>query len=324
MENEVIKQPLVSIIIPAYNAEAFIGRTINDIKSQTVKNWELIIIDDGSKDRTSEICDTYATHDKRIRVIHKPNGGVSAARNTGLDAATGKYIAFIDADDSIIPQYLEAFVNSINDADICFFPMMEVLDHHDIPIYKDRNIFTIRKYTLQEGYPVLSERALIHPPYCKLFKREIIQKHALHFETDVAMGEDLLFNLSYLEYCKTMVIGEEIVYFYIKGNSVLSRTIRKDYADLQLRFYREREEFCQRHHINYTYKQQRFGILYEAYASITQSKHLSYIDKRDALTRIRKSKLAKEYLNECNASNTKECIFRTLLRLPIEYLFAMR
>lgn len=318
MENENIKQPLVSIIIPAYNAEPYIGLTIDIIKSQTIEDWELVIVDDGSKDKTPAICDAYAARDKRIRVIHKPNGGVSAARNTGIEAATGRYIAFIDADDSFIPRYLEAFISNIGDADICFFPMMEVRTNQDVPIYKDSNVFTTQKYYLQDGYRLLSERGLLHPPYCKLFKREIILQHSLRFEPEVAMGEDLLFNLSYLDQCKTMVIGEEPVYYYIKGNSVLSRTIRKDYADLQIRFYYEREQFCQRHKINYTYKSQRFGILYEAYSSIASAKNLLYAEKRAALTRIRKSNLTKETLRECKPSNFREQLFRLALIMPLE------
>ena len=321
MENENIKQPLVSIIIPAYNAEPFIGLTIDSIKSQTIEDWELVIVDDGSRDKTPTICDAYAARDKRIRVIHKQNGGVSAARNTGIEAATGKYIAFIDADDCIIPQYLEAFVTSIGDADICLFPMQEVNNRSDIPIFKVCKNFESTRYNLQDGYPILSDRGMIHPPFCKIFSFEKILQNGLRFDPKIAMGEDLLFNLSYLDHCKTMVIGEEPVYYYIKGNSVLSRTIRKDYADLQIRFYYEREQFCQRHGINYTLQNQRFSILYDAYSSIARAKNLTRTEKRKALLNIRHSSVAKEYLKECKPNNSKERMFQWALKLPVEFLF---
>lgn len=311
-----MSQPLVSIIVPAYNAEEYLPKTFDCILHQTVSDWELIVVDDGAKDQTPRICDEYASKDERIRCIHKQNGGVSAARNIGLDNVRGKYVTFVDADDYIAPHYLEVLTKSIGDVDINFFPMKAVGSESEIPASEKAFELMYNVYSLQEGYIEVVKKGLLHPPYCKLFRNEIISKNNLRFEREVAMGEDLLFNLSYLEFCRSIVVGENVIYYYIKGNSVLSKTIRKDYADLQLRFYRERESFCQRHNIDYTLSSNRFAILFEAFSSIARATNLSKMEKRDALDRISRSDLISEYLFEDKAHSLREYVFRFVLRFP--------
>ena len=101
--------PKVSVIVPVYKAEKYLHRCVDSILSQTFTDWELLLIDDGSPDRSGEICDEYAKKDTRIRVFHKENGGVSSARNMGLDIAKGKWIVFVDSDDWCEPDYLVDF-----------------------------------------------------------------------------------------------------------------------------------------------------------------------------------------------------------------------
>ena len=92
---------LISLIVPAYNAESYVAECLESIQNQTYMNLEIILVDDGSKDTSGDICDQYAAYDERIKVIHQENGGLSAARNTGIEAANGDYIAFVDSDDYI-------------------------------------------------------------------------------------------------------------------------------------------------------------------------------------------------------------------------------
>ncbi len=98
-----IQAPLVSIIVPVYNAEKYLNRCVDSILSQAMTDFELLLIDDGSKDESGRICDEYAAKDARVRAFHKPNGGVSSARNLGLDNAIGKWVTFCDADDVVLP-----------------------------------------------------------------------------------------------------------------------------------------------------------------------------------------------------------------------------
>lgn len=104
------QNPLISVIVPVYNVEAYLPRCVESIRNQTYQNLEIILVDDGSKDRSNVLCDEYALKDSRIRVIHKENGGLSSARNAGIDAAQGEYLAFVDSDDWIEPDTYETML----------------------------------------------------------------------------------------------------------------------------------------------------------------------------------------------------------------------
>lgn len=121
--------PMVSIIMPVYNVEKYIRGSIDSVLAQTYTDFELIIVDDGSPDYSPQICDEYASKNNRIRVIHKLNGGLSSARNTGVDHANGKYILFIDSDDTIEPDLLEKVVPVAEkeNADVTIFGIKTVV-----------------------------------------------------------------------------------------------------------------------------------------------------------------------------------------------------
>ena len=108
----------VSIIIPIYNAESFVAECVRSIQGQTFDNWELILVNDGSTDRSVTICESFVRTDSRIRLLNKKNGGVSSARNLGLSEATGKYISFVDADDKVTPDYIEELLKPMSVADL--------------------------------------------------------------------------------------------------------------------------------------------------------------------------------------------------------------
>ena len=192
-----MKNPLISIILPAYNAENFLPQMVESILCQSLEDWELILVDDGSYDRTSIICDKFAGLDSRIRVIHKTNGGVSSARNVGIENANGYFITFVDADDYIIPQYLGALCSSIEDADISIFSLTPVLSDNEIIIKQGEFEISYLKYSLSDGYIEASKKSLLHPPVCKCYRNELIKANKLRFDESISMGEDLLFNLSY-------------------------------------------------------------------------------------------------------------------------------
>ena len=122
---EKLNKDVVSVIIPIYKAEPYLKKCLDSIAAQTYKNLEIILIDDGSPDNCGRICDEYAANDPRVKVIHKQNGGMSDARNTGLDNATGEYLTFIDSDDYVSENFVDTLLNALrdNDADmsVCSF-----------------------------------------------------------------------------------------------------------------------------------------------------------------------------------------------------------
>ena len=131
--------PIISVIVPVYNVEKYLNRCIDSILAQTFSDFELLLIDDGSKDKSGEICDQYAEKDDRIKVLHKENGGASAARNTGIDHAVGEYIMFADSDDYIGRNMLESLLGLIerqNDWAISSMEMVEDGKHTNIALRK--------------------------------------------------------------------------------------------------------------------------------------------------------------------------------------------
>ena len=128
-------QPLISIIVPCYNVEEFIKDTVECILNQTYKNWELILVDDGSKDHTPQLLDAYAMEDSRIRVIHKLNGGLVSARNAGFDIVKGEWHMYIDGDDWVDTDMLEklvTYVNGYEDVEIVFWNLLQELGDKSI------------------------------------------------------------------------------------------------------------------------------------------------------------------------------------------------
>lgn len=170
---------LVSVIIPAYNIEKYIGRCLDSVLSQIYENLEIIIVDDGSSDGTGKILDDYEKRDSRIKVIHKENGGVSSARNKGLDMAVGDYIGFVDGDDIIAPEMYETLVKLLEeeDADIahCGYQM----------VFPDRvdyyyNTGKRKVQTTKEGLKDLLLGEIIEPGLVnKLYKKSVIKNHRL-------------------------------------------------------------------------------------------------------------------------------------------------
>ena len=122
-----MKTPTISVIIPVYNAASFVGRCIKSVLSQTYCDWQMILVDDGSKDNSLEICQIYAASDSRLQIIHQENAGAGAARNAGLAKAIGKYIVFIDSDDYVDKEYFSLLAN--HDEDVVFIDV-EAIDEN--------------------------------------------------------------------------------------------------------------------------------------------------------------------------------------------------
>ena len=197
-------EKLVSVIIPAYNIEDYIGRCLDSIISQTYKNLEIIVVDDGSRDHTGEILDNYAKKDRRIKVIHKENGGVSSARNKGIEAAEGDYIGFIDGDDLIEPE----------NADIahCGYQMVfpDRVDYY-------HNTGKKKIQTTEEGLKDLLSGEIIEPGLVnKLYKKELIKNCRL--DETVKINEDLLMNYQLFK------LSQKSVYYDITPYSYMIRS----------------------------------------------------------------------------------------------------
>lgn len=222
-------EKLVSVIIPAYNIEDYIGRCLDSVLSQTYKNLEILVVDDGSSDCTGEILDDYEKKDQRIRVIHKENGGVSSARNIGIEAATGDYIGFVDGDDLMEPEMYKTLVNLLKEenADIahCGYQMVfpDRVDYY-------HNTKNRKVQTREEGLKDLLSGEMIEPAlYNKLYKKELFD--GIHLDETLKINEDLEVNYRLFKKSKKSVYYDVPLYSYIirKNSATGSNTlIRKN------------------------------------------------------------------------------------------------
>lgn len=206
--------PLISIIVPVYNAEKTLNRCVDSILSQTFNNFELLLINDGSTDRSGELCDEYAAKDKRVKVFHKKNGGVSSARNVGLDNAKGEWITFCDSDDFVYPNWLKNYIDKISDGIDLICQAFEC-DKSLVHEFKDKRIFGITyKGCIQDGVLLLYKNDILGYLWVKLFKRSIIESYKLRFDTRYNYQEDQEFCFRYFCYIKTIGCIKNIGYYY--------------------------------------------------------------------------------------------------------------
>lgn len=206
---------IISIIVPVYNVESYLPMCIDSILSQTFKDFELILIDDGSTDESGKICDKYIKKDPRIKVIHQRNQGLSAARNSGIEIAKGDFITFIDSDDKVTNNFLNGF-NFNFDISIQGYRVENiVLKSSELIKYKEVEIYNDFKY-----YYCLNN--ISNVVWIKLFRTDIIHKHNIRFKK-ISLSEDVLFTLDFLNHSSTGHISDKIGYiYYIRDNNSLA------------------------------------------------------------------------------------------------------
>lgn len=195
-----MEQNLVSIVIPAYNAEKTITRCVQSLLRQKYRHFELLLVNDGSKDQTLSLCQTLAKEDPRIIVIDKENGGVSSARNLGIERAKGEYIVFVDADDWVEPDYLSNFMDNKQPDGlvVCEVTHDEVIS----PKPLEKKIMSIPEAQIE----VLGTKYIFGYPVNKMYDLHLIKRIHIRFDENITMGEDLLFCMQYLYHCQGKIV----------------------------------------------------------------------------------------------------------------------
>lgn len=247
-------EELISVIIPVYNVEKYLEQSINSVLNQTYKNLEILLVNDGSTDNSGKICNELSIKDERIKVIHKENGGLSSARNAGLDIAKGKYITFLDSDDCIIPDAYEYLYNIIKneDVDIAEGEFLRV------PLNKYEEILKIieyenRKKNVREKIITNKEALEIYygtkeTPYVqqvvvwnKLYKKEILDN--IRFQ-EGRLHEDEFITYKLLFKSKRICVSNKIIHAYIQTpNSIMRKEISKKRINDNLDAYEESSMF---------------------------------------------------------------------------------
>lgn len=237
--------PAVSIIIPAYNTGRYLGKCIQSILCQTFSDWELFIVDDGSEDDTYETALKFSQEDERIKVIHTENRGVSSARNAGLELVSGKYFCFIDSDDTVEPQYLEALVSLAEEhsADIaqCSFRFIDESGEDSPDPYKISGIYPDNDEIMRAFFEgaVGCIRVSI---WSKLFRREKFQN--IRFDRDLRVYEDALYTYSCCRAADVIACDDRVLYnYYQRDDSAMHSRLPEIYKDYFTVFGKQYDDY---------------------------------------------------------------------------------
>ena len=244
--------PLISVIVPIYNAEKFLHYCIDSILNQTFIDFELILVDDGSTDNSGKICDEYSEKDNRIWVIHKPNGGVSSARNAGIEAAKGEYICFVDSDDFLESSYLEELIETKKkypDFDNVWCGFQTVEDYYK----NNKKAYDVERdndYSFSDLSSIMDlfEKWFVQMPWNKLYKTKTIVENSIVFPPEISLGEDYIFNLRYLDCTngKISVVNKPLYDYLRDGKESLDNKYYPDLLEIYRRLNSETEKYAQK------------------------------------------------------------------------------
>ena len=288
--------PKVSIIVPVYNAEKYLQECVERVLCQTLSDIELILVDDGSTDSSPALCNQYAVQDHRVKVIHKPNGRAASARNAGLRAASGEYVAFVDADDWISPDMYEKMLQTNADVTLC-----------DYVRFQGEKLFPFTQPNVAAGfYNKAQIREIIYPHlvmdgieypitisnWALLIRREVIVKNRLSYREDIRISEDAPFGSEVL-YCAdsfAYLKGDQLYHYRMTEGSA-SRTYQPWWWDSSLKINEETENFFSKC-TDYDFTQQiKSNMFYLARAEIY------YILCKSALTRREQNRKVKAVMD---------------------------
>lgn len=221
--------PLLSVIVPVYNTAPFLTRCLESLIQQTYRNLEIICVNDGSTDGSAAILDEYAAKDSRIKVIHQENAGVSVARNRGLDAATGEFVTFVDADDWLEPDSYEKSVPCMeSDVDlVCFGTLIE--GEGEAEEMRNKELYYALKYDgkIDCGtHEIMKTDAGI---WNKIFRMSVVRRYCLHYPVGLAYGEDAAFFVMYASQIrKTYFCKDKLYHYWVHADSAMAKASRRN------------------------------------------------------------------------------------------------
>lgn len=297
---------LVSVVVPVYNVEQYLDRCVESIVSQTYSNLEIFLIDDGSSDNSSYICDLWAEKDGRIKVIHKENEGAGFARNTGIENAEGNYILFVDSDDYLDATTVEKCVSVAqkNGSDIVMFGRNDVFPNGKIKNKSPANTETYFKKDeiLNDIFPGLFtySHGIGVSVWGKMFDLSIINLNNIRFKSErEIISEDAFFLLELFAFVDSLSIIPESLYFYYKNDNSFSRKYKKNHQKLNDNFLIQGQKVC----VQLNYPQKVFDYLiarYHTYSLVGMKQifmsDLSKSEKKKELTAIYRNEVLRNTL----------------------------
>lgn len=213
----------VSIIVPIYNVEKYVSNTINSLIQQSYTNIEIILVDDGSTDESFKVMSENSRNDERIKIIQKKNSGVSATRNVGINASTGKYIMFVDGDDVVDTDYVEYFLNLITSGD---YKMAIGTDHYTVLEPSQNSYITTYVENAEKIISNIYTGKIYMAVWNKIYLREFLIDKQIWFDENIWYSEGMLFNIRCLSFLDEIIVGNKKTYHYIYNNQSAMRLFK--------------------------------------------------------------------------------------------------
>ena len=304
-----MKKNSFSIIIPVYNSEKYLEACISSIINQNYQNFELILVDDGSTDNSDSILKKYSKLDERVKTVYKENGGVSSARNTGIDTSKNDYIIFVDSDDILEKNTLDYYNKLVNEnIGVDFFQTK--LENFETSIPKiDNDKVEEKILTNQERKKAINKLLIgdtryvdfkIFPgPVCKIYKKNIIEENRIRFRKEFFMYEDGIFNLEYMLKCKSLCFSNCITYFYRTNLESITHKYNPNYTSQRLLMIKYVKKIIEENSIDIKYfymfiHQSIIDIM--SFNIFSKKVNLSNLDRKKMFDALYKNKDIKESL----------------------------
>ena len=307
---------LISIILPCYKVEKFLDNCLKTLINQTYKNLEIILVDDGSPDNSPKVCDEWAKKDKRIKVVHKENGGVSSARNKGLEVANGDYIGFVDPDDYVDLTMYEKLINSANEnnSDVVYCGYNEDIEGKIVPI-EEYNLHKLTDYDVSVYFYKKKNTLVYGSIWRGIYRKSLIKD--IKFDVNFKCGEDLYFNIEVNNKKPKISIVDEKLYYYLKNPNSCVNTYRpKDYKNVIVQSDKATSLIKDEKILNFI----RFNDTIALIADYLQYNKPKKVGKTLGLKNLKKFLSFKNYINFIPKVNFKRNILTILILLKQYWL----
>jgi len=278
--------PEISVIVPIFKVEKYLDRCVSSILNQTFKDYELILVDDGSPDNCGKMCDVYAAADPRIKVIHKENGGLADARNAGIDIAKGEYLAFVDSDDYIDLSFLEVMYNAVKSTG-CMMAICNIEEFHEDGKHKSLYVASssVKVLNGEEMYETLAQPAA----WNKFYHRNIFDN--IRYPKGRLFEDCFIYHLILEKLDKLVYVGKTLYYYYIRSDSIMHDEYKLKNTDIVDAVY-ERATFLDSHG-HHEHADEAYLAMYTRLASA-----YTLLDKNDPGVRTRLNEL-KDLFDSC-------------------------
>ncbi len=232
---------MISLIIPVFNAAKYLDQCLQSVVGQSYTDWECILVDDGSTDKSGEICDRWASVDARIKVIHQDNLGVSVARNRGIDNSQGEYICFVDSDDWVEASYLSDMLACLDDSNRLIISGIITEKEEGSHLVCPSKELLVQLTTGSQSSEWVDYINLFYGPFVKLYNRRVVVDNSLLFPEGQSLGEDMIFNLDYLSHIDEVLFIPKANYHYrIASGRSLSTMFRNNKFEIEYDLWKRR------------------------------------------------------------------------------------